>query len=118
MLSASQTMFSVYRPVEQCAAATGEKNGTADGNAPLLYGVRKLCHDWLADVAVDELTRQSVLHLEALTENLINTNTTSEIAMSNVRALLCFSCRNLHDVHPQCTGQPLRLCPQLQGANG
>jgi len=92
-----------------CAAAVNACP-PSDAGLVTLHGALKVCRSWLNDLPAKDTTRSSVLHLEALIENLISTESTCGMAMSNVRALLCTNCRILQAVKKRCAGTSLERC--------
>lgn len=58
----------------------------ADGLQPILPEALRVCRAWLDGMPVDDFNRQSVLHLEALTENLIRNGKPPTKAMLRVQS--------------------------------
>jgi hypothetical protein len=80
---------------------------------PILPEALRVCRAWLDGLPVDDFNRHSVLHLEALTENLIRNGKPPMKAMLRMQSLLCGNCRNLHAVDDRCLGKSLDQCALL-----
>jgi len=107
---------SVYQETPFDASQRPSTDCLASGSQDLLARVLKVGREWLDRLSVDDPQRGNHTRLGMLVEDLIKGGEPSSLAMSNVRALLCASCRRLDAAQGKCSGQALDRCLLLKRA--
>lgn len=105
---------SVYQQTAPDASPRPSADCVAGGDRVLLEGVLKVSREWMERVPVDDPQRWNHARLGMLAEDLIKGGEPSSLAMSNVRSLLCASCRRLNAAQGKCSGQALDRCLLLK----
>jgi hypothetical protein len=82
----------------------------------LLHAVLLQSRQWEARLAVHDSQRLTAQHLIALAEHLLGSGNASPRAMTEIRALLCTTCRRLVAAQGRCSGRSLDRCLLLDGS--
>ncbi|MCF8151002.1 MAG: hypothetical protein K9K30_12670 [Burkholderiaceae bacterium] len=86
------------------------KDCTAHDKQTILEDALQIGQRWLAVLAEDHPQRPLVTQVARMAEDLARNPDAPPVAMSNLRALMCSSCRRLEAAKGQCSGRPLDQC--------